>query len=322
MSVRMTKMAAAVSVLLLTALPISAQSWAGRGRLQGVVTDEEGKPVEGAKIILRPGTDRVDAAVDGPEPLMTDARGKWSVLGLAGGAWGVLIEKPGFLLSEGQLRVNEFGPAQPINVTLKKPSQEMVAAAEAQSETGQARAALERGNAALQAGQYAEARAAYEEGMAKLEPSNHPAILRAVANTYYVEGNSDQAIKTLEQALAIAPDDVETLQLLVNLLIGAGREEDAKVYIAKLPEGVKVDANALLNIGIDAYNAGKLDQALTEFENVVAQNPDLPDAYYYRGLVYLGQGKNAEAKADFEKLLALDPSHRYADDAREFLKSL
>ena len=51
-------------------------------------------------------------------------------------------------------------------------------------------------------------------------------------------------------------------------------------------------------------------------------NPSLADAYYYRGRAYLASGKSAEAKADFQKLLELDPKHSNADEAREFLKSM
>ena len=73
---------------------------------------------------------------------------------------------------------------------------------------------------------------------------------------------------------------------------------------------------------IKFYNEGKMAEALTEFNKVVGENPNLPDAYYYRGLAYLASGKSAEAKADFQKLLDLDPKHANADEAREFLKSM
>ena len=36
----------------------------------------------------------------------------------------------------------------------------------------------------------------------------------------------------------------------------------------------------------------------------------------------IAQGKNDLAKADFQKLLELDPNHANADEAREFLKSM
>src|SRR6185369_7542471 len=49
------RFAVLAAVLLLAALPAFAQSWAGHGRLQGIVTDSQGKPVEGAKISLLQG---------------------------------------------------------------------------------------------------------------------------------------------------------------------------------------------------------------------------------------------------------------------------
>jgi tetratricopeptide (TPR) repeat protein len=317
------------TTLLLAALTLAAgvpswgQAWAGRGRLQGTVKDESGKPVEGAKVTLRKGTDRVDPKTDGPAPLTTDKNGKWSTLGLAQGPWGILIEKEGFIPSEGQAPVNEFGPAQPINVVLKVIPKEVIQKAEQESAAGQAKAAIERGNALLGEGKYAEARAAYQEGMGKLEDKTlHPAILRAIADTYYKEKKVDQAVEALKQALAIAPDDVDTLRLITTILVAESREAEAQAYMAKLPQGTTLDPNTVLNLGIKAFNEGKMDQALVQFDRVVKENPTFADAYYYRALAYLNQDKKAEAKADLEKLLQLDPNNKNAKDAREMLKDL
>jgi tetratricopeptide (TPR) repeat protein len=315
--------------LVAASVPVWGQAWAGRGRLQGTVKDESGKPVQGAKVTLRKDGDRVDASTPGPDVITTDKNGKWSILGLAGGQWGILIEKEGFIPSEGRTPVNEFGPAQPINVTLKVIPKEVVQKAQEQSAAGQAKAALERANGLLAENKFAEARAAYQEGMAKLQEQKEtqdPAVLvsiqRAIADTYFREKNVNQAVETLKQALTLAPDDPVTLQLLVNILVGAGRETEAQTYMAKLPQGTKVDANTLLNIGIQHFNDGKMDQAFSQFDRVIRENPELPDAYYYRALVYLNQGKNAEAKADLQKLLQIDSNNKYAKDAREFLKDL
>ncbi len=317
------------TTLLLAALTLAAgvpswgQAWAGRGRLQGTVKDESGKPVEGAKVTLRKGTDRVDPKTDGPAPLTTDKNGKWSTLGLAQGPWGVLIEKEGLIPSEGQVAVNEFGPAQPINVVLKVIPKEVIQKAEQESAAGQAKAAIERGNALLGEGKYAEARAAYQEGMGKLEDKTlHPAILRAIADTYYKEKKADQAIEALKQSLAIAPDDADTLRLITTILVAEGREAEAQTYMAKLPQGTTLDPNTILNLGIKAFNEGKMDQALVQFDRVVKENPTFADAYYYRALAYLNQDKKAEAKADLQKLLELDPNNKNAKDAREMLKDL
>jgi hypothetical protein len=205
-------------LLAVASVPAWGQSWAGRGRLQGTIKDEAGKPIQGATITLRKGPDRVDPKKDGPKPITTDKSGKWAVLGLANGAWGILIQKEGYMDSEGQINVEEhpIGPVQPVNITLKKPTQAQVQAAQAQqapSTGAQAKAALENANNLLAQGKYAEARAAYEEGMSKLEDKSlHPAIYRAIADSYYKEGKANEAIDTLKKSLAEAPNDPDTLQ--------------------------------------------------------------------------------------------------------------
>ncbi len=321
---RIAKLTVLLTVLLgVAGVPVYGQSWAGKGRLQGSVKDEAGKPVEGARITLRNGNDAVDPKKDGPALLTTDKNGKWSILGLTGGGWGILIEKPGFIPSEGRVSVNEYTVAQPLNITLKVIPKEVIQKAEKESTTGQAKSAIEKGNALLAQEKYADARAAYEEGMTKLEDKSlHPAILRAISESYFKESKTDQAIETLKRALAVAPDDPVTLQLLVNLLVGASREAEAQTYMAKLPQGTKVDSNTLLNLGIKSFNSGKMDEALAQFDRVVSENPELSDAYYYRALVRMNKNQKKEAKADLQKLLQLDPNSKYAKEAQEFLKSL
>jgi tetratricopeptide (TPR) repeat protein len=323
-----------VTALLVAATPVSAQSWAGKGRLQGEIRDENGKPIEGATITLRKGTERVDPKADGPKSIKTNKNGKWSTLGLAGGAWGILIEKEGYAPSEGQVSVNEFAVAQPININLKSMAT-LQAAAQAEaakagksiepSGNAKAKVALEKAAAAQQAGRYAEARTGFEEGLGLLEeadPSVRLSVLRAIADTYAKEGNQAQAIATLERALQVDPTDAVSLQIIATTLISQGKEKEAEAYIARLPQGVKIDPDTLLNTGIKAYNDKDLNGALERFNRVVQENPDLANAYYYRGLTYLGLNKSAEAKTDFEKVLQLEPGHPSADEIREYIKAL
>jgi tetratricopeptide (TPR) repeat protein len=323
---RSAKFVVFLMVLLVAAgVPAWGQAWAGRGRLQGTIKDESGKPIQGATITLRKGTGDVDPKADGPKQITTDKNGKWAILGLANGPWGILIQKQGYQDSLGNVNVEEFqvGVPQPINITLKVIPKEVVQQAQQQSTAGQAKAALEKGNALLAEGKFAEARAAYEDGMSKLEDKSlHPAIYRAIADAYYKEGKAKEAIDTLKKSLALAPDDPDTLQLIVNLLAATGREEEAKTYMAKLPQGAKFDPAIGLNVGIKAFNEGKMDAALKEFNEVIAGNPNLADAYYYRAMVFLNKQQNAQAKADLNKLLELDPNSKFAKDAKDFLKEL
>jgi tetratricopeptide (TPR) repeat protein len=288
-----------VLLLGLAALPSAAQQWAGKGRLQGEVTDEQNKPVAGARIILRMGNGAVDAKAEGPAALTTNKAGKWSYLGLTGGDWGVLIEKEGYIPSEGQVKVNEFGPAQPIRITLKAVSAEQQAAAAGAEASNTAaketKDAIVKGNELLAAEKFAEARAEYEKAIDQVPDETKAALLRAIAQTWYREKQIDKAIEALDKALAVQPNDPEAHKLMANLKVAKG---------------------------ITFYNDNKMPEALAQFSAAAEIDPTMAEAFYYRGLANLAQGKNDAAKADLQKSLDLDPNHPNAAEARDFLKSI
>src|SRR5579859_4986785 len=187
---RTTKIAVLLTLALACGSALVAQEWRGRGRLQGLVKDEQGKPIVGAKLTFRMGTDRVDPAKPGPAPVISDQNGKWAVLGLGQGTWSILIEAEGYNSSEGQSPVNEFAAAAPLTIVLKKPSEAAVKAAEAQTKAGQANAALAQADALMKEEKYADARAQYQKAIELSDPQYHAPFLRAVARTYFMESQS------------------------------------------------------------------------------------------------------------------------------------
>jgi tetratricopeptide (TPR) repeat protein len=307
---------ALIAVLTAVALPLSAQDWKGRGRLQGLVTDSDNQPIAGAKVtVKREGTG------DGPEPTTTDKKGRWAVGGLATGNWEVIVEAAGYVSAGGATKVIEasLGPGETLRISLRPAAQETQPAAAVSASA----AAIAQGNEFLKQGKYADARAEYQKALAEIQENEKKApVLFGVAQTYAAEGKKADAIKTLEESLTYKPGDEKTLRLLVSILVAEGREADAQKYLAQLPQGATVDPDTLLNMGIDKFNAKDLAGALEVFDRVVRENPTLPDAYYYRGLVYLNQGKTAEAKADFQKLLEIAPNHEKAAEAKAFIAEL
>ena len=101
----------AVAALLAVLVPAfaapsaDAQSWAGQGRAQGRVLDEEGEPITGATVTLEH-----EALGGGPPPVESDAKGRWALLGLATGRWSLTIEADGYDTSRGWVTV-QGGPA-------------------------------------------------------------------------------------------------------------------------------------------------------------------------------------------------------------------
>jgi tetratricopeptide (TPR) repeat protein len=348
-SIRRTPLLIALAAVLtlLVVRPALAQDWAGRARVHGVVTDDEKKPLEGATIHLYfKGNDKL-----GPKPLTTDKKGNWGILGLADGQWSVVIEKEGYVSSQGTVNVSEFQVTPPVVISLRN-----LEHTEAAQKGRELRGDVDNANAAFTAGDYTKARELYLKVLPSVANESKPRVQMAIAQTFVNEkhyeealpyldqvlaaeptnidakrleasiygetGKTDKAMAMLDQIIQQTPGDTQAIQLAANIMISQGKQEEAKKYLAMMPAGSKVDPDALLNMGIQKYNANSYKEALTYFDQVVSQEPNLPEGYYYRGLAYLASGDGKAAKADFKKFLEIAPNHAKAAEVKEFLKSL
>lgn len=301
----------AVALIVCLAVTATAQDWKGKGRVQGQVVDPQGQPMKGVEVSLHRG------GPDGPGPkaFTTDKKGRWSYLGLAGGAWTVVLQAEGYLISEGTLQVQEFGPpSSPVRIELKRPS-----AAQLQNEAADL---IDQGNRLMQEAKYGEARGLYEQALENTPEGNRAPVMRGIAQSFALENNREAALEMLEKSLALAPDDSDTLRLIIDILLEAGRDEEAKAYIARLPQDEALDATTRLNLGIELYNQGDLDGALEHFEVAVKDYPEEGSGYYYRGLIALAKGNNDAALADLQKFLELDPDSEKAAEAQQFVEYL
>jgi tetratricopeptide (TPR) repeat protein len=258
----------------------------------------------------------------GPPAAKTDAKGRWSFVGLVPGDWKLSVAADGYKPFEETFPVYGGGAPDTLRATLE-PIPKQVLEAERQAEQLKGiNTALKEGNELSTAGKYAEARAAYEKALTQVEPGKKADILVGIASTYVQEKKPDEGVKYLEQALAENPKNEGALRLMVAVLASQGKDEEAKKYLAQLPDEDTLDASTQLNLGIMKYNEGKLDEASAIFERVLTQSPDRAEAYYFAGLVQLNQQHNDVALERFKKFLELAPQHEKAAEAREFVTHL
>jgi tetratricopeptide (TPR) repeat protein len=137
--------------------------------------------------------------------------------------------------------------------------------------------ALNRGQEAAKAGEWAAAAAAGSDAL-RLDPDNVAALRRRAA-AYLHLGENEKALADLDAALRLAPDDPAT------------------TYNRGL-------ARARLN-----DNAG----ALADFTEAIRLNPKLARAYQARSRIHARLGNNAEADADWQRAVELDPALQRAD---------
>jgi len=105
-----------VVVLSQVAAPGTAiAQMAGLGRINGVVVDEEGTPLEGVQI-------QTKTALGAAIGAKSNAKGDWVVPGLGKGLWEVDFTKDGYRPVKAKVTLTaELARTEPIKIMLKKP---------------------------------------------------------------------------------------------------------------------------------------------------------------------------------------------------------
>lgn len=214
--------------LVLLAVLVPAQDWAGNRTLRGRVTDTDGRPIRGAWVELRMAED----PATGLPPTTTDKKGEWRILRLAPGRYELHIKATGFINVNGWATVKPHGIDEPVEAQMLPLSWETPAFSAGQPLT--LRLWIEKGNSLLEQGHPAQAREEYERALAQLPGARRPEVLRSVARTHYLEGQVDRAVETLQEALAIAPSDRDSRGLFVVLMEELDRKGEAERFLSEL----------------------------------------------------------------------------------------
>jgi Tfp pilus assembly protein PilF len=307
---------AALVALFAFAAMVPAQDWKGKARLDGKVVNAKEEPVAKAQLHFQ------FKGKDGPTT-ETDSRGHFAYYGFASGDWDMDVSAPGYITFKTAVHLSELARIPPMEIKLEAmpvappPGPAAVSPKDTKAEIIPV---IERGNALLEQKDYAGARGEYEKALAAV-PDN-PVILRAIARTWYGEKNLDKAIEALKLAAEKDPADNDTILLLANLQLEKGNVEEGKALLDKVPPESVKDPGVYLNAGIVFLNKKNPAGAWEQFDKAVKLKPEDPDGYFYRGLAALQLRKNADAKADLQKYLQLDPNGGQAADAKDLLKSI
>ncbi|MBM3749624.1 MAG: tetratricopeptide repeat protein [Acidimicrobiia bacterium] len=273
----------------------SAQEWRGQGRVAGKITDEAGKPLEGVTI-----TATMPASQNrGPAAQKTNAKGDWSIGGIAGGSWVLEFAKEGYVTRTITVPVSEGMRLPPGTFVLEK-------AVVVVDPNDVIKERLTVAAGMMNARQFAEARAIYEALAAQ-----YPAVKQfkpLLARAHHGEGNTDKAIEVLKEAVAADPADVDVQVLLGTILIESGRMAEGQAVLSAVDASKITDPTVFVNIGISLINDKKPADAIIWLTKGVTTFPNDPSAYYYRGISHLSLGDTASAKTDLTKFVSIAPA--------------
>lgn len=147
----------------------------------------------------------------------------------------------------------------------------------------------------------------------------HPARLQLDGWLRYADGNIPGAIRALERADALQPDDPETLGLLINCLLISDRGDEAQPRIEHLS---RIDPLTPITACLPGWKlalAGDLDAAVPHYERMREMDPDNPMAIAFLVWILALAGQHEKLAQVFDSLepervdsATLDPVSRIA----------
>jgi tetratricopeptide (TPR) repeat protein len=300
----------AVLAVLAIAAPVAAQA-----RVQGVVRDDKGQPVEGATVVI----DKTDPGRTVHFEAKTNRNGEFIQVGLPSGSYKMTAEKDKLGSAPSNFTVRQTSAIK-MDLTLN------MAAAAVQAQQAALNKVFQEGVALLDAGNRA---GAIEKFTAAAQSSpNCSACYNNIGTIYAQDKEFDKAEGAFKKAIEINANDADAYNGLANIYNAQRKFEDAALASKKAAElsgGIGAagggSADAIYNQGVSLFNAGKSPEAKPLFEQAIAANPNHADAHYMLGMTLAGENP-AKAREEFEAYLKLAPDGKNAALAKQFVDAL
>lgn len=299
------------------AAPASAQT----GQVKGKVVDAQGQPIEGAKIVIE-----YVGALSRRHETKTNKRGDFVQIGLQSGTYRVTATKDNMSQSfEARIRLGNMSEVNFVLTpgSVAPMSKEEMAAVKAKIET--ATKTFDEGVALSQAGKDEEAIAKFNEVIAQIEKCGECYVnIGAIhaKNKRYADAET-----AFNKAIEYNPGLVDAYNGLANIYNAQKRFDDAVKMSAEAARiggaaGGGGNAGTTFNQAVILWNSGKIAEAKAQFEEAIKIDPTLAEAHYWLGMALVNEGKLPDAVKEFEKYLELAPTGQYADQAKGIVAQL
>jgi len=296
-----------------------SQAGRGRGRVTGVVVDEDGNSIKSARVViyfLKNEKYKLETT--------SNNKGEWAFLGLGTGMWRVTALADGYIATYIETYVRQLQKNPKITLILKKikESDEPIIKDEATFNL------IEKANQLFAETKYDEAIALLEQFLEQ-NPEAYQAHL-SIGDCYREKGDYDKAIEEYNRAMELASTDEEmgketsarALAALGEIYLRKEDFEKAQNYFKQSIETYPDNEVLAYNVGEIYFSNRKIDEAIHYFELSTQIKPDWPSSYLKLGYVYLNKGDYEKAKLNFNKFLELDPESPEATAVKNILDYL
>jgi tetratricopeptide (TPR) repeat protein len=300
---------------------VLAQSGRGKGRLKGEVLDENGNPIENAKIVIT-NIKWQDLNFE----TISNKKGKWAVLGLGSGMWRVTVTAEGYAPAYTDTDVKQLKKNPEIILSLKKIEQ----TAHITPQDRTSLDLLDQGNKFFTEKKYDEAISAFEQFLEK-NPASYQVHLN-IGNCYIQNNELDKATQEFNKILEgikLETDDLRGNEIATKAMAGMGEVyllkgdfENAQKYIKKVLDNFPEDERMTFNMGEIYFSNNKIDEAIHYYELSKQINPKWGKPYLKLGYAYLNKGNFEKAKENLRIFIEVDPDSPDVQTAQNILEYL
>lgn len=299
--------------------PAAAQGGRGKGRVQGLVLDEAGTPVAGAKVLMELLSKETAERVE-----TTGKDGEWALIDLGSGNWQVTVSAEGYIPTTTTIFISQLQKNPKVILKLKKPEIDKDAVITDEASL----AYIEQATKLFNEKQYDQALVILEQFLAQNPKAYQVQLL--IGDCYREKGEVDKAIEIYNKAVEEAKADEKTgQQVSAKALAAIGdcyvRKNDianAQVYFKQSIDTNPDNETLAYTVGEVFFSNQKLDEAIQYFTKATEIKPDWAPPYHKLGLVYLNKTDYDKAKENFAKFLTLEPEGELAAQVKSILEYL
>ncbi len=321
-------------IMAVLCLVLASPVYAQLGSLKGRVVDEAGKPVPDAEMTFEYSGEMTYRYTG-----KTDAKGEWIRAGLysVGGRWTVSAKKgnlAGFV-SNVDVPLSAVGEVGDIviraggTVAARNTGGGDAQAEQMARDQLALKKVFEEANAALASNSYDVALAKLTEALTKVE--NCAICHLRMGDVYMKKQDLTAAEESYKKALVIDPKSAEAYDDLAILYNTQKKFAEAAEASKKATElhaaasggaGSAGDATSLYNSGAILMNQGKIAEAKAAFQKAVALDPKMASAHYQLAMTLINEGNVKEAIKSLEQYLSIAPTGPNAETAKAMLTEL
>ncbi len=322
------------------ALSAGVPAFAQIGIFQGVVTDANGQPIQGATVTIE------GMEIKRSYKLTTDKKGKYIHAGIPlQGTYRIVVKKDGYA-SEGTSGVKpgfgmddprgtqnfKMSPGQSGKAAVEMTDEEKAAIQKASKENEEKREVLAKLQGVFEQGRQLATQGQHEQAIEQFKQAaqidaTQPAVWANMGSSYNQLKQYDLAIESYNKAIELKPTDPGLFQNLAGVYGAQGNVEKSKEMYEKAAglaaaTDPKTAAVQYYNMGVTYINTGKSAEAEEALNKSLQMDPNYAEAHYQLGLTQLGLNKMDDALTHLKKYVELAPTGDNAEVAKQLIEQL